>query len=247
MTVTNSQSKTNVHEIADGIFRISTPIPPSDMPGGFTFNQILIRDEAPLLFHTGPRRMFPLVRGAVEHVLGDVAKLRYVSFSHVESDECGSLNEWLAVAPQAEPVCGAIGAMVSVTDLADRPPRVLADGEELALGVKRVRWLDAPQLPHNWECGYLFEPSTRTLLCGDLFTHGGADVLPLTESDVLGPAEAMRKALGYFAVAIEPNTRALLEKLAATEPTTLALMHGSSYRGDGAALLRSLADALGAP
>lgn len=247
MTVTNSQSKTNVHEIADGIFRISTPIPPSEMPGGFTFNQILIRDEAPLLFHTGPRRMFPLVRGAVEHVLGDVAKLRYVSFSHVESDECGSLNEWLAVAPQAEPVCGAIGAMVSVTDLADRPPRVLADGEELALGVKRVRWLDAPQLPHNWECGYLFEPSTRTLLCGDLFTHGGADVLPLTESDVLGPAEAMRKALGYFAVAIEPNTRALLEKLAATEPTTLALMHGSSYRGDGAALLRSLADALGAP
>jgi hypothetical protein len=128
MTITNQESGTSVHEIAAGIFRISTPVPPSAMPGGFTFNQFLVVDEEPLLFHTGPRRMFPLVRQAVAHVLADVTKLRHVAFSHVEADECGSLNEWLAVAPRAEPVCGTIGAMVSVTDLADRPPRALADG-----------------------------------------------------------------------------------------------------------------------
>jgi glyoxylase-like metal-dependent hydrolase (beta-lactamase superfamily II) len=244
MTITNSASGTSVHEIAAGIYRISTPVPATEMPGGFTFNQILIADDQPLLFHTGPRRMFPLVREAVEHVLGDAAALRYVGFSHVESDECGALNRWLAVAPRAEPVCSAIAAMVSVTDLADRPPVALADGEELRLGAKRVRWLDAPHLPHNWECGYLFETTTRTLLCGDLFTHAGGGELPaLTESDVLGPSEALRAAMG--GVAIEKDTRSLLEKLARTEPTTLALMHGSSYRGDGSALLRGLADALG--
>lgn len=243
MTVTNSASGTNVHEIAPQIFRISTPIPPSQMPGGFTFNQILIVDEEPLLFHTGQRRMFPLVREAVAHVLGDVAKLRYVGFSHVEADECGSLNEWLAVAPRAEPLCSQVAAMVQMNDLSDRPPRAMSDGEELTLGRKRVRWLDAPHLPHNWECGYLFESTTKTLLCGDLFTHGGADLPPLTETEVLSPSEAMRKAMG--GVAIETHTRSLIEKLASTEPTTLALMHGSSYRGDGHALLRGLADALG--
>lgn len=243
MAVTNATSGTNVHEIAAGIFRISTPVPPSQMPGGFTFNQILVVDQEPLLFHTGPRRMFPLVREAVAHVLGDVAKLRYVGFSHVEADECGSINEWLAVAPRAEAVCSTIAAMVSMNDLADRPPRPLADGEELSLGEKRLRWLDAPHLPHNWECGYMFESTTKTLLCGDLFTHGGHEVAPLTETEVLSPSEAMRKAMG--GVAIEAHTRALLEKLASTEPTTLALMHGSSYRGNGHALLKGLADALG--
>jgi glyoxylase-like metal-dependent hydrolase (beta-lactamase superfamily II) len=243
MTITNTGSGTHVDEIAAGIYRISTPIPPSVMPGGFTFNQMLVVDERPLLFHTGPRRMFPLVREAVVHVLGDVRKLRYVSFSHVESDECGSLNEWLAAAPQAEPVCGTIAAMVSVTDLADRPPVVLADGGELPLGKKRVRWLDAPNLPHNWECGYLFEPTTRTLLCGDLLTHPGHQLPALTEKDVLGPSEALRKQMG--GVAIERDTRKLLQKLASTEPRTLALMHGSSFRGDGGKLLLALADALG--
>jgi flavorubredoxin len=243
MTITNASSGTNVHEIAAGIFRISTPVPPSAIPGGFTFNQFLITDEHPLLFHTGPRRMFPLVREAVAHVLGDAARLRYVAFSHVEADECGSLNDWLAVAPTAEPVCSTIGAMVSVADLADRPPRPLADGEELRLGTKRLRWLDAPHLPHNWECGYLFEATTKTLLCGDLFTHSGADLPPLTESEVLSPSEAARQAMG--GVAIEASSRRLLEKLAATEPTTLALMHGSSFRGEGGRLLRGLADALG--
>jgi flavorubredoxin len=245
MSVTNSQTGTSVHEIAPDIYRISTPIPPSEIPGGFMFNQILVVDESPLLFHTGPRRMFPLVREAVAHVLGSASRLRYVSFSHVEADECGSLNEWLAQAPQAEPVCGTIAAMVSIGDLADRPPVALADGAELSLGQKRVRWLDAPHLPHNWECGYLFEVTTRTLLCGDLFTRaGGAELPPLTESDVLGPAEAMRQAMG--GIAIERHTRALLEKLAATEPTTLALMHGSAFRGNGARALRGLADALDA-
>lgn len=244
MTITNPQSGTNVHEIEAGLFRISTPVPPSVMPGGFTFNQFLVVDDEPLLFHTGPRKMFPLVREAVAHVLGDASKLRWVSFSHFEADESGSLNEWLAAAPNAQPVCGTIAAMVSVEDFADRPPRALADGEELSLGKKRVRWLDAPHLPHNWECGYLYEATTRTLLCGDLFTHGGADVAPLTRGDVLAPSEAMRAAMPT-GTAIEKGTRGLLEKLAATEPSTLALMHGSSYQGDGATLLRALATALG--
>lgn len=235
---------TTVSEISAGVYRISTPIPPEAMPGGFTFNQFLVVDDAPLLFHTGPRQMFPLVKDAVTRVLGDVKKLRYVSFSHVESDECGSLNQWLAVAPHAEPVCGTIAAMTSVKDLSDKPPIVLADGAELSLGGKRVRWLDAPHLPHNWECGFMAELSTRTLLCGDLFTQGGDKLPALTERDVLGPSEAMRKMIG--GVAIEKDTRKLLAKLAATEPTTLAIMHGSSYQGDGAKLLMALADALGA-
>jgi hypothetical protein len=245
MSITNAESGTNVHEIAAGIFRISTPVPPSQIPGGFTFNQVLLVDDEPLLFHTGPRRMFPLVREAVAHVLGDVTRLRYVGLSHVEADECGSLNEWLAVAPRASAVCSAIGAMVSVNDMADRAPIGLADGAELELGKRRVRWLDAPHLPHNWECGYMFEVTTRSLLCGDLFTHAGADVPPLTSSDVVGPALGMWQALPE-SITVNKNTRALLQKLGATEPTTLALMHGSSYQGDGQKLLQELATGLGA-
>ena len=181
------------------------------------------------------------------HVLGDPARLRWLGLSHFESDECGALNDWLAIAPRAQAVCSQIGATISVGDFAIRPARPLADGEQLALGAggKTVRWLDAPHLPHNWECGYLFEASTRTLLCGDLFTHAGHDVAPLTEADVLGPAEAMRQAMPA-SVAIDRGARGLLEKLAATGPRTLALMHGSSYSGDGGELLRALADALDA-
>ena len=241
MSVTNSQSGTNVHEIATGIYRISTPF--AAIPGGFTFNQILVVDDEPLLFHTGLRKLFPFVKEAVEHVLGDVAKLRYVGFSHFESDECGSLNQWLAVAPRAEPVCSKVAAMVSVNDFADRPPRALADGQELSLGKKSLRWIDAPHVPHNWECGYLFETTTRTLLCGDLFTQPGTDGAPLTEGDILGPSEALRKNMGGYA--IESHARSVLEKLASTEPGTLATMHGSSFRGNGQALLLQLADALG--
>lgn len=241
MSITNQQSGTNVHEIAAGIFRISTPA--STIPGGFTFNQILVVDDAPLLFHSGLRQLFPVVKEAVEHVLGDVKKLRYVGFSHFEADECGALNQWLAVAPQAEPVCSMTAALVSVTDYADRAPRGLGDGEELSLGKKRMRWLDAPHVPHNWECGYMFEATTKTLLCGDLFTQGGADVAPITEGDILGPAMGMINAMPT-SVANVREARSILEKLAKTEPTTLATMHGSAYRGNGHGLLLAFADAL---
>lgn len=239
--ITNPQSGTNLHEIADGIYRINTPIAIPDGPGQFSFNQYLIRDDAPLLFHTGPRRMFPLVRDAVARVL-PVAQLRYLAFSHFEADECGSLNEWLAVAPTAEPLCGRIGAMTSIGDVADRPPRALADGESLALGRHAVRWFDTPHMPHGWDCGLMTDDSTRTFFCGDLFTQGGPGDVPLTEADILGPSEAFRAPLDYFAHA--PDTGAVLERLAREQPSTLACMHGSAWRGDGAALLRALAAAL---
>jgi flavorubredoxin len=236
-----TNSDTTVHDISAGINRISTPAPA--VPGGFTFNQFLVVDDEPLLFHTGMRSLFPVVREAVARVL-DPARLRWIGFSHVEADECGALNNWLAVAPRAQPVCSQVAAMTSA-DIADRAPRPLADGEELVLGAtKRLRWLDAPHLPHNWECGYMFESSTRTLLCGDLFTHAGSELPPLTESEVLSPAEAMRKAMPA-SVAIDVHARQILDKLASTEPRTLALMHGSSYRGDGGKLLRELGAALG--
>lgn len=240
MTVTNSQSGTNVHEVASGIYRINTPVV-IEGGGGFSFNQYLITDDEPLLFHTGPRKMFALVREAVASVL-PVENLRYIALSHVEADECGSLNEWLMVAPQSVPLCGTVAAMVSISDLADRAPRVLADGELLHLGTHAVRWFDTPHVPHAWECGLLSEERTSTLLCGDLFTQGGADLRPLTESDILGPSEAFRHAMDYFSHTT--NARAILERLAATNPATLACMHGSAWRGDGAALLRALADAL---
>ena len=155
MSITNSQSGTNVHEVAEGIYKINTPVV-IEGAGGFSFNQYLIVDDEPLLFHTGPRKLFPLVREAVATVL-PVEKLRYIGLSHVEADECGSLNEWLGAAPQAVPLCGMVAAMVSISDLADRPPRALADGESLALGKHSVRWMDAPHLPHAWECGFLTE------------------------------------------------------------------------------------------
>ena len=240
MTVTNTASGTNVHEIADGIYRINTPVA---LPGagGFSFNQYLIGDDAPLLFHTGPRRMFPLVREAVASVL-PVERLRYIAFSHVEADECGSLNEWLAAAPRSVPLCGSVAAMVSIGDLADRAPRVLADAELLSIGRHAVRWFDTPHLPHAWECGFLMEERTSTLLCGDLFTQPGSDLPPVTEADILGPSEAFRRELDYFSHST--NAPALIERLAAAKPTTLACMHGSTWRGDGAALLRALAAAL---
>lgn len=239
MTVTNSQSGTNVYEVADGIYRINTPVPGEG--GGFSFNQYLIVDDEPLLFHTGPRKIFPLVREAVTSLL-PVERLRYIALSHVEADECGSLNEWLAVAPQSSPLCSVVAAMVSISDLADRPPRALSDGERLSLGKHAVRWFDTPHLPHAWDCGFLMDERTSTLLCGDLFTQGGADLPPITESDILGPSEAFRREMDYFSHT--KNARVMLERLALTKPTTLACMHGSAWRGDGAELLRALADAL---
>lgn len=235
MTVTNTQSGTNVHEVADGIYRINTPVE------GFSFNQYLIVDDEPLIFHTGLRKMFPLVQEAVASVLPP-QRLRHIAFSHVEADECGALNEWLAVAPHAAPLCGTIAAMVSINDLADRPPRALADGELVSLGKHSVRWFDAPHLPHAWECGFQMEKATGTLLCGDLFTQGGANNPAITESDILGPSEAYRHELDYFSHS--RDARHQLERLASANPTTLACMHGSAWRGDGAKLLRALADSL---
>jgi len=239
MAITNTQSGTCVDEVADGIYRISTPV--SIPGGGFSFNQYLIVDDEPLIFHTGPRRMFPLVREAVASVIAP-DRLRHIAFSHVEADECGSLNEWLAAAPQSAPLCGSVAAMVSIGDLADRPPRALADGEAVSLGKHAVRWYDAPHLPHAWECGFLAEERTGTLFCGDLFTQGGADNPPVTGSDILGPSEAFRRQMDYFSHT--RHARPMIERLAATAPTTLACMHGSAWRGDGARLLRALADAL---
>ena len=242
MTVTNMQSGTNVHEVADGIYRVNTPVKIA-AAGEFSFNQYLIMDDQPLLFHTGPRKMFPLVREAVASLL-PVGRLRYIAFSHVEADECGSLNEWLRIAPQSVPLCGTVAAMVSIDDLADRAPRALADGEQLSLGKHSLRWFDTPHLPHAWECGFLTEERTTTLLCGDLFTQGGAGQPPLTESDILGPSEAFRHGMDYFSHT--KNARVMLERLASTNPATLACMHGSAWHGDGANLLRALADALSA-
>ncbi|NNE64293.1 MAG: MBL fold metallo-hydrolase, partial [Gammaproteobacteria bacterium] len=193
----NKKDGTRIDEIANGIYRISTAVPPSVIPGGFTFNQYLVVDDYPLLYHTGPRKMFPLVQAAITSVI-PVENLRYIGFSHYESDECGSLNEFLEQAPKAEPLCSNIAKMVSVDDIASRPARALSDGEELSLGSHIVRWIDTPHLPHAWECGHLFETSTKTLFCGDLFTQGGHEHEPLTTQDILEPSEAMRSGLDYF-------------------------------------------------
>lgn len=238
--VTNPQSGTNVVEIADGIYRINTPI---RLPDGaqFSFNQYLIVDDAPLLFHTGPRKLFPLVSEAIGQVM-PLDRLRYVGLSHVEADECGSMNAFLAAAPQAVPLCGQIAAMVSMNDLADRAPRAMADGEVLSLGRRAIRWFDTPHMPHAWECGLMMEETSRTFFCGDLFTQPGAGEVALTETDILAPSESFRQPLDYFAHA--PGTAAMLNRLADEAPGTLACMHGSAWQGDGGALLRELARAV---
>jgi flavorubredoxin len=238
--ITNSSSGTNLHEIAPGIYRIHTPV---EIPGGtgFNFNQYLVADDEALLFHTGPRRMFPLVAEAIGKVLPP-ERLRWIAFSHFEADECGSLNDFLAAAPAAVPVSSQVAAMVSVNDVADRPARALADGEVLRTGRHAFKWLDAPHVPHAWETGFMMELETRTMLCGDLFTQGSDNGKPITDADILGPSEAFRAPMDYYAHA--PQTAATLEKLAREQPQVLACMHGSAWRGDGAALLRALARAL---
>lgn len=241
MGVTNSTTGTNVWEIADGVYRINTPV---ELPGGvgaFNFNQYLVVDEQPLLFHTGLRRAFPLVREAVASVI-PVESLRWIAFSHVEADECGSLNEWLAAAPSAAPVCGQLAAMVSVGDLADRAPHGMTDGDVLSIGKRKMRWIDASHVPHGWECGYLFEETDKTFFCGDLFTQGGKGEHALVETDILGPSEAMRGGMDYYAHG--PHTRAVLDRMATLGPATLACMHGSAWRGDGSKALLALADAV---
>lgn len=231
---------TTLSEIEANIYRISTSVTPPGL-GGFSFNQYLIVDDAPLLFHTGPRKLFAEISEAVARVI-PLQKLRFFGLSHFEGDECGSMNEFLAAAPGAVPLCGQIAAMTSVGDVADRAPHTLGDGETMSLGKHNVQWLDTPHLPHAWECGFLMESTSSTLLCGDLFTQGGADNPALTEADILGPSEAFRRSLDYFAHS--KNSRPLLEKLAALNPRTLACMHGSAWRGDGAGLLRALADSI---
>jgi flavorubredoxin len=230
---------TTVVEIADGIYRLSTWVPDIAPPAGFTFNQFLIDADEPLLFHTGPRLMFPLVTEAVGRIL-PVDRLRWIAFGHVESDECGSMNQWLAAAPRAEVAHGTIGCMVSLNDLADRPPRPLADGEVIDLGGKQVRHIDTPHVPHAWEARVLYEETTGTLLCGDLFTHLGNGPA-LTADDIIEPA--MQAETMFRSSSLAPDTAAVMRRLGGLAPNTLALMHGSSYNGDGAKALDDLAAA----
>jgi len=232
---------TRVDEIADRIFRISTPVP-SVAGGGITYNQYLLVDDEPLLFHTGKRRMFSQVQEALARVL-PLEHLRWISFSHFEADECGALNQFLAAAPQAVPLCGRLLAMLSVNDIADREARILGDGEILQTGRFRIQWLDTPHLPHGWEAGLIMEHTTGTLLCSDLFADGGTDHPPVFEGDILGPSDAFRRKLHFYTHT--KQTGAMLARLAALRPTTLARMHGSAWHGDCAELLLALADTLG--
>lgn len=230
---------THVSEIADRIYRLSTFVPEIAPPAGFVFNQFLVLGEQPLLFHTGPRRMFPLVRDAVSRLIPPET-LRWISFGHVEADECGSMNEWLAVAPRAQVAHGNTACSVSLQDLADRAPRLLQDGEVIDLGDgKRVRYLDTPHTPHAWEAGVMFEESTGTLLCGDLFTQLGNGA-PLTEGDIVGPAIAAEDLFQYSS--LNPGMGTRIRGLAALSPRVLALMHGPSFAGDGGAALRALSE-----
>jgi len=229
---------TKVEEIAPRIYRLSTLV--ADIgPTGFTFNQFLIDDEEPLLFHTGHRSMFPSIREAIDRVL-PVERLRWITFGHVESDECGAVNLLQGVAPQAQVAHGGLGCMVSIEEMSDRAPRPLADGEIIELGDKRIRHIDTPHVPHAWEARVLYEETTGTLLCGDLFTHLG-DGPALTEGDILGPADEAEDLFGFSSLA--PSTPKTIEGLADLAPRTLALMHGSSFTGDCAGALRGLAEA----
>ena len=228
--------ETRVDEIAERVYRLSTFLPAVG-PSGFTFNQFLVDAEEPLLFHCGQRALFPAVSGAVARVM-DLRRLRWIAFSHIESDECGALGEWLAAAPDATVAHGAIGCAIWLNDQAPRPPRALANGEILDLGGRRVQRLDTPHVPHCWDAGLLHEETTGTLFCSDLFTHVG-DPPALTGGDILGPAMAAETQFGYTTVT--PDTGATIRRLAKLGPRTLAVMHGSSFTGASAPMLESLA------
>jgi flavorubredoxin len=230
---------TRIDEIADGIYRLSTYVPEIAPPAGFTFNQFLVQGDEPLLFHTGLWRMFPQVRDALARIIAP-ERLRWIAFGHYEADECGAMNQWLALAPQAEVAHGQTGCMVSLDDMADRAPRVLADGEALDLGQgRRLRYLDTPHIPHGWDAGVMLEEASGTLLCGDLFTQLG-DGPALTEGDVVGPALAAEDLFRFSS--LNPGMGATMRRLAGHAPRTLALMHGPAFAGDGAAALQALAD-----
>jgi flavorubredoxin len=225
--------ETRVTEVADGIHQLTTYIPEAD----FSFNQYLVTGEEPLLFHTGGRQLFPLVSEAISRVV-PVESLRWISFGHVESDESGAMNELLARAPQATVAQSVIGCMVSLNDLADRPPRPLASGEVLDIGGHRLRWIDTPHVPHGWETGVLYDETTRTLLCGDLFTRQGA-YAAASDDDVVGPAVAAEDMYGAFS--LSPSTGSILRGLAELDIDRLALMHGPVFGGDTTGALKDLA------
>jgi flavorubredoxin len=231
-----------IHEIAPDIYRLSLYVPDIDLQ----FNYFVVRDEQPLLFTTGYRATFPELREAVATLI-DPARLRWIGFSHFESDECGALNQWLEVAPAAEPVCSFVGAAVNINDFANRPARGLIDGEVLQTGRHRFRFCSTAQLPHGWDAGVLFEETNATLLCSDLF-HQFGNVEPLTEADVLGRVRAALNQMQASPLAnyipYTPQTDAILQRLAGLRPKTLAIMHGSSFTGDGERALRELAVAM---
>jgi flavorubredoxin len=227
-----------IDEIGDGIFRFSLYVPQIAPPAGFTFNHFLIKADEPLLFHCGKRKMFPVLAAAVAKVL-PLADLRWLLFGHFEADECGAMNEWLAAAPRAELAHGMLACRLSVADMADRPPRVLADGEVVDIGGRRVRYIDTPHVPHGWDAGVIVEETTKTLFAGDLFAHYGRGPA-LTKSEIVGPATASDDI--NMATALGPTTAPTIRRLAALEPRTLAVMHGSSFEGNGGQQLNELAD-----
>jgi flavorubredoxin len=229
--------ETRVDEIAERTYRLSTFLPRVG-PRGFTFNQFLVDAVEPLLFHCGQRALFPAVSSAVARIM-DVRRLRWIAFSHIEADECGALDQWLEAAPDATVTHGTIGCAIWLNDQAPRPPRALADGEVLDLGGRRVRRLDTPHVPHCWDAGLLYEETTATLFTSDLFTHVG-DPPAVTDGDIVGPAVAAEEQFGFTAVT--PATGATIRRLAALEPRTLAVMHGSSLAGNAVAALKSLAE-----
>ena len=227
---------TQTHEIAEGIYRFSTFVPGIG-PAGLTFNQYLIDDEQPLLFHTGHRATFPLLAEAIAAIT-PLDRLRWITFGHVEADECGAMNQLLAAAPQAEVAHGELGCMVSLNDLADRPPVPLADGQVLQLGAHRVRHIDTPHVPHGWEARVLYEETTSTLLCGDLFTQLGNGPA-ITTGDIIGAAAQAEDV--FRASCLTPDTGPAIRRLAGLNPATLAVMLGSCFTGDGPAALLALA------
>lgn len=230
---------TTINEIAPDLFRLSIYVPDFDMQ----FNHFLVRDEEPLLFHAGLKAMFPELRKAMATLI-DPVRLKYIAWSHFESDECGALNEWLQLAPEAQPVCTLVGKLVSVDDFSIRPARGMTGEDVLSTGKYRYRFYRSPHIPHGWDAGLLFEETRKTLFCSDLFHHFG-DVAATTSSDLIEPTrKAMQQMQQGPLAGYMPYTRqteGVLHSLAELKPETLAVMHGSSFRGPGDRLLTDLA------
>jgi flavorubredoxin len=231
--------ETRIDEIAAGIYRLSTHVPDIVPPAGFGFSSFLLDGDQPTLFHTGLRRMFPLNLEAVRRIMPP-ERLRWIMFGHYEADECGAMNDWLAVAPQAEVAHGMTACEVSLNDMADRLPRMVADGEVIDIGGRRLRYIDTPHVPHGWDAGVLYDEDSRTLLCGDLFTHLGNGPA-ITRSDIVGPALEAEEL--FYSTSIGPTIAPTIRKLATLQPQLLAVMHGSCFEGDGGAALLNLATA----